>query len=363
MRAVFRLGAVALPCVEQVTDAEVAERVATTGARLVLLTADDIPLAAGPAPAPDLDPDAPGFLIFTSGTEGRPKAAVHPRRYLEANRLQLERWMGVRRHDRVWCTAAPGWSKSVRNVVVPGRAVRLRDGAARRPLHRRRAARAARPPAAAGALHVADRVPPLRQGPHVRRPRPRRHPRGRRRRRGARRRDARPVARGVRHHRARRLRADRVRRRHRRAGRRGAGAGIDGPRHAGRASSRSSAASCACAPRRCRRSSPATWTMPRPPPRSSRRPVAHRRHGRPRRRRPALVPGPCRRRHLVVRLSHRAGRGGVRPGLARRGAGGGGGRAPRSRPRRDRPRRRRAPTRPDRLGRATARTAGARRAR
>ena len=119
MRALFRLGAVALPCVEQVTDAEVAERVATTGARLTLLTVDDIPLAAGPAPAPELDPDAPAFLIFTSGTEGRPKAAVHPRRYLEANRLQLERWMGVRRHDRVWCTAAPGWSKSVRNVWFP----------------------------------------------------------------------------------------------------------------------------------------------------------------------------------------------------------------------------------------------------
>ena len=27
--------------------------------------------------------------------------------------------MGVRRHDRVWCTAAPGWSKSVRNVWFP----------------------------------------------------------------------------------------------------------------------------------------------------------------------------------------------------------------------------------------------------
>ena len=119
MRAIFRLGAVALPCVEQVSDAEVAERVAATDARLVLLAPDDIPLAAGAAPAPALDPDAPAFLIFTSGTEGRPKAAVHPRRYLEANRLQIERWMGVRQHDRVWCTAAPGWSKSVRNVWFP----------------------------------------------------------------------------------------------------------------------------------------------------------------------------------------------------------------------------------------------------
>lgn len=119
MRAIYRLGAVALPCVEQVTDAEVADRAAASGARLVLLSPDEIPLAGGPAPAPELDGDAPAFLIFTSGTEGKPKAAVHPRRYLEANRLQLERWMGVREADRVWCTAAPGWSKSVRNVWFP----------------------------------------------------------------------------------------------------------------------------------------------------------------------------------------------------------------------------------------------------
>jgi acyl-coenzyme A synthetase/AMP-(fatty) acid ligase len=119
LRALFRLGAVALPCVEQVTDAELAERAALTDARLQVLEPADIPLADGAAPIADLPAGAPGFLIFTSGTEGRPKAAVHPRRYLDANRLQLERWMGVRGGDRVWCTAAPGWSKSVRNVWFP----------------------------------------------------------------------------------------------------------------------------------------------------------------------------------------------------------------------------------------------------
>jgi acyl-coenzyme A synthetase/AMP-(fatty) acid ligase len=119
MRALFRIGAVALPCVEQVTEREIAERRALTRARAVVLEPADVPLADGPAPVADLPDDAPGFLIFTSGTEGRPKAAVHPRRYLEANRLQLERWMGVRAGDRVWCTAAPGWSKSVRNVWFP----------------------------------------------------------------------------------------------------------------------------------------------------------------------------------------------------------------------------------------------------
>jgi len=119
LRALYRVGAVALPCVEQVTAVELAERSQLTEARLQVLEPADIPLADGPAPVADLAPDAPGFLIFTSGTEGRPKAAVHPRRYLEANRLQLERWMGVRAGDRVWCTAAPGWSKSVRNVWFP----------------------------------------------------------------------------------------------------------------------------------------------------------------------------------------------------------------------------------------------------
>jgi acyl-coenzyme A synthetase/AMP-(fatty) acid ligase len=119
MRALFRIGAVALPCVEQVTEREVAERRELTRAGATVLEPADVPLADGPAPVADLPDDAPGFLIFTSGTEGRPKAAVHPRRYLEANRLQLERWMGVRPGDRVWCTAAPGWSKSVRNVWFP----------------------------------------------------------------------------------------------------------------------------------------------------------------------------------------------------------------------------------------------------
>jgi acyl-coenzyme A synthetase/AMP-(fatty) acid ligase len=119
LRALYRVGAVALPCVEQVTAVELAERSQLTEARLQVLEPADIPLADGPVPVADLAPDAPGFLIFTSGTEGRPKAAVHPRRYLEANRLQLERWMGVRAGDRVWCTAAPGWSKSVRNVWFP----------------------------------------------------------------------------------------------------------------------------------------------------------------------------------------------------------------------------------------------------
>ena len=85
-----------------------------------------------PAPAAQLAADTPAFLLFTSGTEGGPKGALHRRGYVAANRLQAERWMGVRPGDRVWCTAATGWSKSLRNVVAGGRAVRRRDGASTR---------------------------------------------------------------------------------------------------------------------------------------------------------------------------------------------------------------------------------------
>ena len=120
IRALYRLGAVGAAVRRSRSPMPRWPSASSARARAPwVLAPADIPLAAGPAPAPELDPDAPAFLIFTSGTEGRPKAAVHPRRYLEANRLQLERWMGVRDGDRVWCTAAPGWSKSVRNVWFP----------------------------------------------------------------------------------------------------------------------------------------------------------------------------------------------------------------------------------------------------
>ena len=117
MRALWRLGAVALPCPEMLTDADVDLRLRRSGARLALLEPDDLPLSdrEPPTPASPGD-DAPGFLLFTSGTEGEPKGALHRRGYAAANRLQTERWMGVRPGDRIWCTAATGWSKSLRNT-------------------------------------------------------------------------------------------------------------------------------------------------------------------------------------------------------------------------------------------------------
>ncbi len=117
MRALWRLGAIALPCPEMLTEADVEQRLRRSGARLALLEPDDLPLSDREPPPPEpLGDDAPGFLLFTSGTEGEPKGALHRRGYAAANRLQTDRWMGVRQGDRIWCTAATGWSKSLRNT-------------------------------------------------------------------------------------------------------------------------------------------------------------------------------------------------------------------------------------------------------
>jgi acyl-coenzyme A synthetase/AMP-(fatty) acid ligase len=134
----FRLGAVVLPCTEQLRAKDLHLRLEI--AQPALVVADERNLAvlaeAGPscpvvaipddslwrdaqsAPAADLDPSDPCLLTFTSGTSGAPKAVLHAQRYLTGQHVQAEHWLGARPGDLVWCTAASGWSKSARNVFI-----------------------------------------------------------------------------------------------------------------------------------------------------------------------------------------------------------------------------------------------------
>jgi acetyl-CoA synthetase len=141
MVACFRLGAVVLPCNEQLRAKDLALRLATARPRLVLadernrteleaalaggdgievlLVPDDALWTEGePAPAVELASTDPAIVIFTSGTSGEPKAVVHGQRYLTGQAVQAEHWLDARPGDLVWCTAASGWSKSARNVFV-----------------------------------------------------------------------------------------------------------------------------------------------------------------------------------------------------------------------------------------------------
>lgn len=140
MLACFRMGAVALPCNTQLRRADLEHRIAA--ARPVLCIGEQRCLAElpervpsidmddlgrildediaqeAPAEAVDLEPGDPAVIVFTSGTTGEPRGAVYPQRYLLGQRLQAEYWLGARRDELAWCTAAPGWAKSTRNAFV-----------------------------------------------------------------------------------------------------------------------------------------------------------------------------------------------------------------------------------------------------
>jgi acyl-coenzyme A synthetase/AMP-(fatty) acid ligase len=137
MAACFRIGAVALPCNEQLRAKDLRLRLQAADPKLIVsdernfseLTAslprcpvlavpDASLFAADRAPAPDLEPEDPALITFTSGTSGAPKGIVHGQRYLPGQQLQATHWLDARPNDLVWCTAASGWSKSARNVFI-----------------------------------------------------------------------------------------------------------------------------------------------------------------------------------------------------------------------------------------------------
>ena len=137
MVACFRLGAVVLPCNEQLRAKDLRLRLDVAEPRVivaderdagelraaapacpVLWADDEALLASAPAPAASLAADDPCLITFTSGTAGEPKAVLHAQRYLTGQRLQAQHWLAPAPGELVWCTAASGWSKSARNVFI-----------------------------------------------------------------------------------------------------------------------------------------------------------------------------------------------------------------------------------------------------
>ena len=138
--ACWRMGAVALPCNTQLRKGDLELRVAAANPKLcvgeerllgelpdgvaamtmaeVARTLDEDLPQETPAAIEAMDPEDPALIVFTSGTTGEPRGVVHAYRYLEGQRTQAEHWLGSREGELVWCTTAPGWSKSARNVFL-----------------------------------------------------------------------------------------------------------------------------------------------------------------------------------------------------------------------------------------------------
>ena len=137
MCACMRIGAVVLPCTEQLRAKDLRLRIDVARPSLivadernraelqaarpdceVVLVPDESLFASEPAPAIELASEDPCLITFTSGTAGEPKAVLHAQRYLSGQRVQAEHWLRARAGELVWCTAASGWSKSARNVFI-----------------------------------------------------------------------------------------------------------------------------------------------------------------------------------------------------------------------------------------------------
>ncbi len=139
--ACFRIGAVALPCTEQLRAHDLRLRIEATNPTLVIadernlgeleaalgadsecrvlaFPGDDLFAAAAGTPFAELEAAAPALLTFTSGTAGEPKPVLHAQRYLFGQRVQAGHWLAPAAGDLVWCTAASGWSKSARNAFI-----------------------------------------------------------------------------------------------------------------------------------------------------------------------------------------------------------------------------------------------------
>jgi acetyl-CoA synthetase len=138
--ACWRMGAVALPCSPQLRRHDLALRAGAASPALcvgeeqllgelpatapamtladVAATLDEDRSQETPAEIENMDAEDPALIVFTSGTTGEPRGVVHAYRYLFGQQAQAEHWLGSRPGELTWCTTAPGWSKSARNVFL-----------------------------------------------------------------------------------------------------------------------------------------------------------------------------------------------------------------------------------------------------
>ncbi len=152
--AVYKLGAIAVPMAMQFGPDAIAYRLALSGAKALFLdaggkekldaikeafpqlatvvsvdgidaTEDFNQLVADGAPgftAVETGPDDPALMIFTSGTTGQPKGALHAQRVLLGHLpgMETHHEFPPREGDLLWTPADWAWAGGLLNVLLPG---------------------------------------------------------------------------------------------------------------------------------------------------------------------------------------------------------------------------------------------------
>jgi acyl-coenzyme A synthetase/AMP-(fatty) acid ligase len=121
-------GVVPIPASAELTAGEVAGLVVDSDAALVLAASDlalpdlsdrgvlganeltEMAARSDPGPYAPTDAEDPAFLVFTSGTSGRPKGVLHAQRVILGRRPMHDGWLGLGPTDTVLHTGALNWT-------------------------------------------------------------------------------------------------------------------------------------------------------------------------------------------------------------------------------------------------------------
>lgn len=143
--ACLKIGAIPIPCVEMLTNKDIAFRARHSGARAAITTSQNVEkfdgcdgvglriVVDGAAPGwigydeaarestdfqcAVMQIEDPALLFYTSGSSGNPKGVLHATRALYSWRLSGAYWETFTDHDITWCTADTGWAKAGTGIL------------------------------------------------------------------------------------------------------------------------------------------------------------------------------------------------------------------------------------------------------